>query len=1113
MMKKYFILILFSLLLQSVIAQHNYKINSVLSSGQWIKISTNSEGICMITYDQLKEWGIDTPTKVAVFSNQGYMLPKMNNEPFTDDLEKIAVIHAKNNQGKDAIYFYSSGSVKWIYDKTEEKYIHELNLYTDNNYFYLTDDLEKSNNPELKSSIDAADGKILDAYDQLFLYELENINILNTGRRWYSDEITPNYSKTINFKTNGVVTNSNAYITLASTAISSSKSRHLVTVNDKLIGKQEFPYPDDVDKRRVVDTYQFTPSNNVSINVGFESDGGKGSSWLDYVTVQMKTQLNKENFPLVFRNSEASLHEKVQYKISGSFNAPYVWDITDPIHIKAISFQQSGTNIIFTDKGAAINNYILFDTKTDNFLQANFEQEVANQNIHGLPIYDFIIISHPDFISASEDLAEFHRQKDNMRVLVVTIDEVYNEFSSGKRDVAAIRNMARMFHERKTASDSLRYILLMGDGSFNNRSTDSKIPNFIPTYQSAWSEDEHSFISDDFFVMLDEDEGEAYGTLDIGIGRIPCRTIDEAKLVVTKTINYSDSRSIGDWRNVVTFIADDEDYNQYMRQTELLIAQIKNKYTGFYTEKIYFDSYTQIETASGPKYPEVTEAIKNSVEDGTLILNYIGHANERGLAKEGVLGISDISSWSNQNKLPVFVTATCELSRYDNVETSAGESILFNPAGGGVALFSTTRVVYSSDNNRLNQNFYRSVFEQDQNGENFRLGDIIRRAKNLTVDNMENNKRSFSLLGDPALVLAFPKYKVVTTKINGKEVGEDITIGALEKVTVQGEVHNYSGNILENFSGHVTTTIYDKAIDVKTQNNDNVGIFEYKVQNNIIYKGISSVTNGKFEFSFIVPKDITYNVGNGRIMYYATDGEEDGNGSTETFQIGGSNDAPTIDNEAPLVKLYMNDEKFQPYGKVASSSLLLADLFDQSGINTVGIGIGHDIIAILDDDYAKPMVLNEYYQAELNSYQRGKIIFPINDLSPGEHKISVKVWDIQNNSTVQDIFFTVEDGFEITAVHNYPNPVSFSTTFSVSHNLPGTSFSTTVELFNLSGYRIWEIKESTGSHNSVVANIRWDITDTNYPIDKEKLLIYRVTMVNQQGIRATRSGKLLLNVN
>ncbi len=547
-----------------------------------------------------------------------------------------------------------------------------------------------------------------------------------------------------------------------------------------------------------------------------------------------------------------------------------------------------------------------------------------------------------------------------------------------------------------------------------------------------------------------------------------------------------------------------------MSNSEELNNLINQKYNGFYTKKIYFDSYQQISTSGGNSFPDVTTDINQSINDGALIFNYIGHANPKYLANEKVLEINDILKWNNSRALPLFVTATCEFGRFDGDDVSAGEQVLLNPNGGGIGLFTTTRMVYSSNNQNLSKNFFSNIFKLDENEDKLRLGDVMKNAKNSTND---TNKFNFSLLADPALRLSFPKYKVVTKTINNAGIDTtEITIGALDKVTIKGEVVDNNGSLRSNFNGDITTTIYDKPDTVETLNNDGDGSYKYPVQNNVIYKGSASVTNGEFELSFIVPKDISYNVGQGRILYYTSNGEDDGNGSTTHFNIGGSSANPVIDNNAPEMGLYINNENFKSYDKVSSNVLLLVNLFDESGINTVGTGIGHDLVAVLDSDYTNQIVLNEFYSSEQNSYQRGKIIYPISNLTPGKHKIWVKVWDIQNNSTEKEIYFIVEDGFKITKVQPVPNPVSVYTDFDITHNLPGETFDVTIDIYNLAGQRIDQVEETISSNKTTDMAVRWNVYESSIPLYSNQMLVYRVTLKNQEGLSATGVGRLLLNL-
>lgn len=1098
-----------SLLCQPLFARFNDQQNSVLSSGKWIKVATTVEGIHKITYEQLKTWGIASPENVAIYSNGGYLLPEMNNVEYPNDLMKISTLHGKDTNGKNSVFFYSTGNTKWNYNTKDQYYEHIFNIYSDKTYYFITSDLSKSDSPKNKIQPTTAQ-KSIDVFDELFYFEEENINIHKMGRIFYSDRIMRNSSQTYNIELPKVISSSKALLTISAGASSSDYSSYLIEQNNTSIGNISLK-PRNLDQvMPSVNQLEYYPQPNSKLKFSYQTIASTGESWLNYFTIFAKSSLKFDGEQFTFRSAEALNHDAINFVIENNVSNPKIWDITNFLNPENINFQASANNISFIDSGKNINSYVVFDLADKNIPVPEFKEELANQNLRGSAMYEMIIVTHPNFIKPSETLAQFHREYDKMKVLVVDVNQIYNEFSSGLPDISAIRNMMRMFYKRGTENGtSLKYLLLMGDGSYDNRNFDRSKPNFLPTYQSDFLRYYETFMSDDYFGLLDDDEGVLSGNLDIGIGRIPCQTVEEAEVVVNKTINYTSTETMGDWRTVLALLADDEDGNEWMAQSEALTKIIDERFQGFNYDKIFFDAYRQVSTSAGTFYPDVTIAINNRVEKGALILNYIGHANETAMAAEKVLTISDINKWGNGNKLPIFVTATCEFSRFDDDKMSAGESILFNAAGGGIALFTTTRKVYGGENFDLNKSFYRYVFEQDEKGNNLRMGDVLVLAKNNISEGL--NKRNFALLGDPALRLAFPRLKVVTTSINGHKIGDSISLGALERVNIEGEIHKAEGIKAANINGEVNITVFDKGIKAKTLSNDGGKAFEYKVQNNIIYKGTASVTNGKFNFSFIVPKDITYNIDEGRILYYFSNDSIDGNGSINDFTIGGSSKNPISESTGPDIKLFLNNYKFKSNDKVSSSALLLVNLFDESGINTAGTGIGHDITAVIDDDYSNVIVLNDFYSSDLDTYQSGKVVFPLNNLSAGKHKIMVKAWDIQNNSSYEEISFIVEDGFQITAVNNAPNPVDFYTNFNISHNLPGKIFKVKLEIFNTRGYLIHESTESVGTYGSTTATIRWDVTDTRYHIGNDKLLVYRVTMENPDGLSASGSGKLILN--
>jgi hypothetical protein len=726
-----------------------------------------------------------------------------------------------------------------------------------------------------------------------------------------------------------------------------------------------------------------------------------------------------------------------------------------------------------------------------------------------------IIVSNPALLKVANDLADFHRSSDQMTVQVVTPEVIYNEFSGGLPDPAAFRNYFRMCYDRgkQNGKSTLKYILLMGDGSFDNRNILGKNYNLLPTFQSDNSlSPTESFVTDDFFVFLDEREGGSYGTVDLGIGRIPARTVEEAEIVVDKIKNYSKKESMGNWRNIVTFIADDgnvaDGYTTvHTDQAESLARYVNKNYPAFFTERIYLDTYRRVMTAGGEKYPDVNAAINNRVKRGTLILNYTGHGNAKGLADESVIDIAGINSWNNYNRLAVVVTATCEFSRFDDNETSAGEYVLFNPIGAGVGLFSTTRLVYSGANFVLNSKFFKYVFEKDQQGNNLRLGDVMRLAK--AAANTGTNQLNFTLLADPALRLANPNNQVITTSINGNDAKiETDTINTLSVVTVKGYVANSQGVKLTTFNGEIIPTVYDKEMQLKTLGNAGQETTNFTIQNNIIYKGLASVKNGEFEFSFFVPKEISYKVGKGKILYYAYNESVDASGYFDNFYLGGSTGSSISDTKGPEIDLYMNSESFKDGGTVSASSVLLANISDDNGINTSGIGIGHDITAVLDEDNSNAMTLNDFFQSDMNSYTSGKIVFPLTGLSEGEHVLKVKVWDVFNNSSEKEIRFVVKDDFRIETISNYPNPMQGETRFVFTHNQPDKTFDVELEVFQSTGSRIDLIKAKIGSQGIESLPLEWIPAERQVNM-KPGVYIYRINATTKDGKKSSGSGRLV----
>lgn len=1102
--------------LKSASSGYQWKTTSVLGSGKWIKIKTKDKGIYKITFDQLKSWGFSNPDQVSMYGNGGYMLPVLNKDIRFDDLNAYPIFKGKDNASKDCLFFYSTGNIRIDENATTGILTHKQNYYSTETYFYLSD----QGTPKIISkAAELADisGKTINSFTNYAFYEKEARNLLSSGSQWFGEEFLSGQSQTISLSLDNPDLTKPAQFVVSAAARSSASSSMNVTVNGASMNNISFSAltvtePTSYFADEQVSVFSgLAPSKSLQVKMTYSAFNSTSNAWLDYVSVNYQSTLNMNSDVYSFRGRGADGTTVVsEFVLSGASATTRIFDVTDINNTFEVPAAYLNGQLKFKSNSAVTREYVAFNPG-GTIPVPELVGTVANQNLHAADLSEMIIVSNSALESAADSLAEFHRNTDGMTVQVVTPDIIYNEFSGGLPDPSGFRNYFRMCYElgKLSGKNTLKYILLMGDGSYDNRNILGKNHNLLPTFQSDNSlSPTESFVTDDFFVFLDENEGGSQGIVDLGIGRIPAGSLDVAESVIAKIKNYYKQKSMGNWRNVVTFIADDKDYNTHMNQAEELASAVNKSYPSFFTDKIYLDAYKQLSTSGGQKYPDVTTAINSRVKQGTLVMNYTGHANEKYLADEEVLNIPEINKWSNTNKLPIFVTATCEFSRFDADITSAGEEILFNPFGGGVGLFSTTRLVWSGANSTLNKAFFKYIFEKDEQGNNLRLGDVMQKAK--ATANTGTNQLNFCLLADPAMRLANPNYQVKTTSIDGKNVETQTdTIRTLSIVTVKGFVADNKGAKLTSFNGEIIPTVYDKAMQVETLGNAGQIPMSYSVQNNVIYKGLASVKNGEFEFSFFVPKDISYKIDKGKIIYYAYNETIDAQGYFDGFYVGGTSNSTVSDSKGPDIELFLNSDSFKDGGQVSASSVLIANISDATGINTSGTGIGHDITAVLDGDFTNMMILNDYFQADKDKYTSGKIIFPLTGLTEGEHKLVVKVWDVLNNSSEVEIKFVVKDDFRIETLTCYPNPMQAQTRFVFTHNQPDELFDVTLEVFSSSGAQMDVFKTTVGSAGTESLPFTWTPADRQVTM-KPGVYIYRLTATTTgNGKISSGSGRLV----
>ena len=1101
-------------------SSRTYTEHSVLKSGKWLKISIEEDGIYEISFSELENYGFTEPQNLSLFGNAFGMLPVMNYEYRPDDLIENSIF-----VGTNSILFYGKSSTIWKYDDINQEFTHKINCYTDKAYYFLCESVGNKNRVEIQDLITENPSHFVNSFDDYQFHEVESYNLIKSGREWYGEHFDIIQSYNFDFLFPNLITNSPIKIkssVVGRSPNSSETNFFTVKNNNELIQTLNLQavnmtsYTGNYASSNILSSEFVASSDNISLTYYYSKPSSNSEGWLDYIIVNAKRELKMEGSQMQFRNiSSVGINNISEFSISSTNENTKIWDITNPT--KPIQIQASGTsNLSFVTKTDSLKEFIVWDDT--QFLSPTIIGEIENQDLHGFQQTDMIIISHSDFLTQANQLADIHRNEDLLDVIVVTPEQIYNEFSSGAPDVSALRDFVKMFYDKANEVNNPKYLLLFGDGSYDNMSYNNSNTNFILTYQSSNSlKPTESYVSDDFFGLLDENEGGTNGLLDIGIGRFPVQTQEEAETIIDKIISYKNPSNMGEWKNWLCFVADDEDSNVHLNQSNDITVFIDSTYPSFNIEKIFLDAYVQISTPAGERYPDVNLAIKNRMKKGSLIFNYTGHGNELGLAHEQIININDIMQWDNYDKLPVFMTATCEFSRFDDWErTSAGELVLLNPNGGSIGLFTTTRLVYSTPNYILNQNFFETVFSDTS----LRLGDIMRITKVAT--GTSNNKRNFTLLGDPALKLALPNNFVNTVSINNILVTDDLdTLTALSKVTISGEIISGDSIKKTSFNGKLYSTIFDKKNISKTLANDGGNIASFKTQNSTLYKGIASIKQGEFSFSFIVPKDIAYNFDFGKISYYAKSDidslnnsglSQDASGYFRKIVIGGSSNSQESDYDGPEIELFMNDLNFVYGGITDENPMLLAYLSDSNGINTVGNGIGHDLTAVIDGNTNQTIVLNDYYQSDIDSYQSGKIEYYLFDLEEGIHNIVLKVWDVYNNSSEKNIEFLVtsSDEFVIKNMMNYPNPFSEKTSFYFEHNHQSNELSVEIEIFNLKGQLVKTISTILYSGGFSTEPIEWNGCSDYGTKLNSGMYIYKVNLKDTDGKSVSKSERLVL---
>lgn len=1125
--------------------------SSVLASGKWYKIGVTKDGIYKLDKTFLSNLGFDLttldPRNLRLYGNGGKLLPEKNADFKFDDLLENAIAVVGENDGvfdaSDYILFYGQSTDSWKHDgNTIMPFEHKIHYYSDTSFYFITADLGVGKRVTSQNTLTDVPNTITTKQDYYGYHEQNLTNVVKSGREFYGEKFDLNTSYSFSFNVPDAVIGDSVYVSSSVLSRSGVSSNYSVNFNNGSFTLTCSPtnlgsYLADVGYIGKDVKGGVLSSNFVTVSVSKLTTQATG--WLDNVVFNCRRNL-------VFNQSQFNFRDLKTVKGANSFakytltnnnlNSPTIWDVTNPFDIKDQLYNINSTSLDYTATSDSLREYCVF-THTQAFSAKGYGL-IPNQNLHGTQQADYVIVTHPSFLAEAQRIANIHKTYDSLTYVIATTDEVYNEFSSGTPDIGGIREFVKMLYKRPSDPNlATKYLLLLGDGSYKNKEIyESGNTALIPSYQTPNSTSfTNSFITDDYFAMMDDDEGdlESSDLVDIGVGRFPVKNKAEAIAITNKIENYykknyafdinettsscttsENEYPQGDWRNWVCFIADDEDNNEHINQANSLANKVYNGNKYYNVDKIFLDSYVQSSTPGGDRYPDAVNDFNKRIDKGALIVNYTGHGGELGLAEERIVEVAQILDWKNSNNLPLMVTATCEFSRFDDPDrTSAGEYCLLNPNGGAIALMTTVRLAFSGLNFILNNSFYDFALNPMANGRMPHIGDLYRLTK---IDiGFSKQYMNFVILGDPALKLAYPEQKVFTSTINSQSltITSSDTLKALSLITVTGFVGDKNGVKKTNFNGVIYPTVFDKETNVNTLLNDpSSRALSFVMQKNVIYKGKSEVKNGDFTFSFLVPQDISYSFGKGKISYYAHNGVNDANGYYDKIIIGGVNTNAVIDNQGPTINLYMNDEKFISGGVTNENPKVYAKVSDLSGINTIGTGIGHDLVAILDENTNKPIVLNDYYVSDLNTYQSGKIKYPLNELSEGSHKLSLKVWDVQNNSTSTSLDFVVTKQAELALTHilNYPNPFSTKTKFFIEHNQCCTNLKVLIQIYTVTGKVVKTISQTINNEGFRLDGIEWDGKDDYGDKLAKGVYVYRVSVTDGAKKNADKIEKLVI---
>lgn len=1110
---------------------HTYTERSVLSEGRIVKIQVGETGIYAITYDQLKSWGLQ-PEKVRVLGYGGNMLYENFTLSKWDDLPSVAFyMHkgADNVFGSgDYILFYGRGSIGWEYGA--KRWRHTRNPYSDYGYYFLSDSAGEQRLIAMAETLSDSGAADVDWFTRCLLHEEEKVNLIDKsgvnggGREFYGESLSESANTLkLTFNTQRVRRDMTMTCTAQLAASAKQKSQFTLSMAGSNASTTVSGIGDDFYERAKCDSIimsvMATTSGTQTLRLQYAGSSSSDVGYLNYVEllVPMDMVMQERELPIV-NTAHIYQNYNTRFLLSSPTATTQIWRVTNGVDI-----QQMPTTLMpdgrlsWVGSNAQAEMYMAVNVGATGWRQPTYVGVIDNQNLHALSDIDYVIICPEEFLQPAIRLAEKHEQVDHLTWAVVTDQQVYNEFSSGTPDVTAYRWLVKMLYDRAEgdASKQPKNLLLMGCASFDNRNLLGNVSgdSRLLVFQAKNSVDEtKAYGMDDYCGFLQDNSGvdtrgrfnEGRAKMDIGVGRLPVYTLEQANQVVDKLCLYMDDRVLGKWKNQICFLADDGDHGLHVQTADKGAEVLCRENPNFVVHKLYLDAYTQEVMASGERYPLAKNQFDNLMNNGVLYMNYSGHGGYNNITSELFMTTKDIRNMSNVNRA-FWSLATCSFSHFDSGVVSAGEEAVLNPRGGAIGVFSACRTVYATQNTVLNKNLCDTLFgHTNVFSYHMTLGQAVAAAKNQT--GTDTNKLPYVLLADPALRLNYPTDYAVRT------ISQPDTLFALTEHTICGYIQDASGDTATWFNGPMDFTIWDKMQQVQTNDNDELNDYNkvhltFDDYPNTLFAGQTTVIDGKFQFTFMVPRDIRYEYGNGRIVYYAYDEQssEEAVGYFHDLIVGGSSTVEIVDTLGPELHIYLNNPAFCDGDQTYEFPHFFAEIYDEHGINTVGSGIGHDLMMVIDEDPKLTFVLNDYFMAQNNSYQRGMISYKMPEMTEGAHSMTFRAWDLLNNSSTALLNFQVVKGLDPTIyqVISYPNPVSMTgvLNFQIEFDQPNEVVHTEIRLFDLSGRMLYESVQ-TGTKG-----LQWNMSEINAA---PGVYVYQVKIQTPTSAFVSKAGKIII---